>query len=560
LLRTLTVTSARPAQAANVLMRRREFLTGLPAAGLLAACGGPPTPTLPPLTVTATGHGLGHRLPVAAGTGFPAPDRTQHTAVLIAGGGIGGLGAAWRLRRAGCEDFLLCELEAEPGGNSRSARNAVSDYPLAAHYLPLPPHEAVAVRELLRELGALKGSGDRLADYDETLLTAAPQERLYVDGWWQDGLWPTHRVSAADRVQYARFQAFTATLRRQRDAAGRRPFALPLERSSQAAEWRALDAIGFRDWLLREGYTAPGLHWLANYATRDDYGTDYAQTSAWAGLHYFSCRDDGDTEGHVLTTPGGNAWLAQGLARGIGDRLLAPAIVFRIEQGRQSFACDVFLAAENRSVRIHARQLVWAGPLFPVPHVFVNPAPALAALARDTAHAPWVVVNLTLAAPPRPGAGVPLAWDNVFRDSDSLGYVVATHQAPRYAPGPTVLTWYRALHEPGVAPSRQRRVLLDDPGRWATAALDDIARAHPEVRELATHIHVHANGHAMARPQPGTVWHPARAALRRGDGGLAVAHGDLSGLSLFEEALHCGTRAAEQTLRRLGLPVGRALG
>ncbi|MCK7490550.1 MAG: hypothetical protein MZW92_01185 [Comamonadaceae bacterium] len=38
-----------------------------------------------------------------------------------------------------------------------------------------------------------------------------------------------------------------------------------------------------RDWLLAQGLTSPPLHWYVNYACRDDYGTDYAQTSAWAG-------------------------------------------------------------------------------------------------------------------------------------------------------------------------------------------------------------------------------------------------------------------------------------
>jgi monoamine oxidase len=541
---------------ADALMRRREFLAGLSAAGLAAACGAPVPPPLPPVTVGGASHGLGHRI---AKADFPLPSETRRASVAIIGGGIGGLAAAWRLARGGVDDFLLAELETSLGGNSRAGRNAVSEFPLGAHYLPLPPREAVAVRELLRELGALRGSGDRLADYEETLLAAAPQERLYVDGWWQEGLLPTHRVPEAERAQYRRFETLVGGLRRQRDGNGRRPFALPLEHSSLAAEWRALDRINFRDWLLREGYTAPGLHWLANYATRDDYGTDYAHTSAWAGLHYFACRDAGDTEGHVLTTPGGNAWLARGLARNLGQRQLAPAIAFRVEQGRHEVSCDVFLAAENRSVRIVARQLIWAAPLFVAPHVFVNPAPELVALTRQLDYAPWVVANLTLSALPVTRAGAGLAWDNVIRDSPSLGYVVATHQALRYAPGPTVITWYRALHEAGGAPYHQSRLLQTDPAHWAEAALADLSHPHPEIRELVTQIHVHAHGHAMIRPLPGTLWNPAREAIKRGGQHLQFAHADVSGLSLFEEAMHRGVAAAEQTIRQFGRRSGGAL-
>lgn len=78
----------------------------------------------------------------------------------IVGGGIGGLSAAWKLARSGCEDFLLLEMETKTGGNSRAGRNAVSVHPLGAHYLPLPPREARATRQLLAELGVLQGDAD----------------------------------------------------------------------------------------------------------------------------------------------------------------------------------------------------------------------------------------------------------------------------------------------------------------------------------------------------------------------------------------------------------------
>jgi phytoene dehydrogenase-like protein len=536
-------------------MRRRDFLLGASATGLLAACGVPDHPKLPPGVLTGPNHLLGHRLRRPASADFPKPTETRRVDVAIIGGGIGGLSAAWRLARAGVSDFLLLDMESEPGGNSRASRNAVSPYPLGAHYLPLPPREAVAVRELLRELGALKGSGDHLGDYAETLLAAAPQERLFIDGWWQEGLWPTHRVPATEREQYARFQDFVAGLRAQRGQHGSRPFALPLALSS--GEWRSIDKVNFRDWLLGAGYTAPGLHWLANYACRDDYGTDYSATSAWAGLHYFACRDDDGLEGHVLTTPGGNAWLAEGLARSAQGRVVTSAAVFHVEQSKHGVNCDVFLAAKQRSIHIEARQLIWAAPIFLIPHVFANPRTSWNVLAKAAQYAPWVVVNLTLSAMPHTRAGSPLAWDNVIHDSDSLGYVVAPHQAARYAPGPTVITWYRALHEVTVPPSRQHRLL--DRDYWAAAALADLSRPHPEIRELVTQIDVHSHGHAMIRPTPGTLWHPGRAALTQGNERIQFAHADVSGLSLFEEANYQGIRAAEAVLGRLGHRVESAL-
>lgn len=526
-------------------MQRREFLAGASAVGLLAACGTKALPPLPPGTLTGANDALGHRL---RKPDFPPPTEIRRTTVAIVGGGIGGLSAAWKLARAGCDDFLLLEMESEAGGNSRAGKNEVSAYPLGAHYLPLPPREARATRQLLAELGVLHGDADAAhPDYDERYLCHAPQERLYSNGYWQDGLWPTLGVTKAERAQYARFQDHVAALRHHRDKAGRRAFALPLALSSREPQFLALDRITMHDWLVREGYTAPGLYWLVDYACRDDYGTAAAQTSAWAGLHYFACRDG---EGQVLTAPEGNAWLARGLARASRGRVLPEALVFRVEQGRKESRCDVYLAAENRSIRIVARELIWAVPLFLIPHVFAAPRPEWLAGIRGAEYAPWIVANLTLSAPPQTRAGHALAWDNVLHDSAALGYVVATHQRLAYAPAPTVLTWYRSLHEESA--SRQRR-LLQGRDTWAAEILADLSRPHPEIRELATRIDVHRHAHAMIRPLPGRLWGGARSSFEAGSAGIQFAHADVSGLSLFEEANYRGVLAAERTLARLGV-------
>lgn len=532
-------------------MLRREFLAAGAAGAALAACGRGTLPPLPPGTLSGPDDALGHRL---RHRDFPTPGESRRVAVAIVGGGVGGLSAAWKLARAGCEDFLLLDLEAEPGGNARAGRNDVSTYPLGAHYLPLPPREARATRELLAELGALQGDRDAAHPaYDERLLCHAPQERLYVDGYWQEGLWPTLGVPAAERAQYARFQDHMRELRLQRDAAGRRAFALPLDLSSRDPALLALDRQTMRAWLLAEGYTAPGLHWLVDYACRDDYGTAAAHTSAWAGLHYFASRD---SEGQVLTAPEGNAWLARGLARAAGDRIRPRALAYRIEPGRRETTVDVYLADEARSLRLRVRELIWAAPLFLLPHAFPALPPTWREALRGIEYAPWVVANLTLTAPPESRAGHPLAWDNVLRDSEALGYVVATHQQLRYAPGPTVITWYRALHEESA--QRPQRLLFDRT-QWAAEVLADLAKAHPEIRETVTRLDVHRNAHAMIRPQPGRLWGGARRHFERGLPGIQFAHADVSGLSLFEEANHRGVLAAERTLARLGVSFASSL-
>jgi len=533
-------------------MKRRDFLAAAACAPLLA-CAPPETATLPAGELRGSGLDLGHRL---QGRDFAAPIEVRKAPVLVIGAGIAGLSAAWKLQAAGFDEFLVTEMEPEPGGNSRSGENTVSAYPFGGHYLPLPTRESTAVRELLADLGALQGDPRAARPvYDELLLCHAPQERLYKDGFWHEGLMPRVGVGAAERAQMARFQAHMAELKETRDASGRYAFALPVALSSREAKWRALDRITMRTWLLENGYDAPGLHWYVNYACRDDYGTNYAAASAWAGLHYFACRTGvaaNAASDAVLTAPSGNGWIVKALAARLGEKLLSGATVFRLSQHRQGVTADVWLSRENRAVRVEAGRAIWSSPLFLLPHIAEALPPAIASTARAGSYAPWLVANLTLEAMPADGAGAALAWDNVIYGSAGLGYVVATHQRLQRDIGPSVLTYYHALSdtEPQVA---RQRLMTASREEWASAILAELARVHADLPRLTRRLDVFRNGHAMIRPVPGVIGAPGRVALAQGWGRVQFAHADLSGLSLFEEANYQGVRAAEATLRRLGV-------
>ena len=493
-------------------------------------------------------HTLGHRL---RGGGFPPPSETRKTSVLIIGGGISGLSAAWKLAKSTVDDFLVLEMEAEPGGNSRSGQSPLVAYPWGAHYLPLPTRESTLVRELLAELNVLQGDpAAQKPVYDERYLCATPQERVYRNGLWEEGLLPQRGLDAGEREQQRRFHERMEELKRTQGRDGRRAFAIPMELSSRDPQWRQLDKIPFSQWLNDNGFTAPSLHWLANYATRDDYGMAHTQTSAWAGLHYFACRNGeaanaaSDT---VLTAPDGNAWLMRGLAASAAGRIVIDALVWRIDEGKHGVTVDALFGA--KSLRFEARQVIWAAPAFILPRVW----PALpadlkaAALAGD--YAPWLTANLHLSDFPEQRHGAAAAWDNVLYEGAGLGYVSATHQLIRRHLSGTVFTYYRALHD--VTPAEGRRLLLETPREaWAEGILGELERVHPNIRRLTTRLDVFRNGHAMRRPVPGSIWYDQRQKLadfqsRR----ISLAHADLSGFSLFEEAQYRGVVAAQRVIR-----------
>lgn len=496
-------------------------------------------------------HTLGHRL---RSGNFPPPSEVRKTGVLIVGGGVSGLSAGWKLANSGVDDFLILEMESEPGGNSRAGQSPLVAYPWGAHYLPLPTREASAVRELLAELSVLQGDPAGLKpSYDERYLCATPQERVYRDGLWNEGLLPQRGLEPAEREQQKRFHQQMEEFKQAIGRDGRRAFALPMELSSRDPQWRSLDKITFSQWLNDHGFTAPTLHWLANYACRDDYGMAHSQTSAWAGLHYFACRNGEAANASsetVLTAADGNAWLVRGLAQKTAGRLLNNALVWRIEEGKSNATVDLLFGA--KTIRIEARQLIWAAPAFVLPRVWPAMPGELRAAALAGDYAPWLTANLHLDGFPEERHGAPLAWDNVFYDSPGLGYVVATHQLIRRRLPGTVFTYYRALHD--VSPAEGRRLLLETPREvWVEGILAELERVHPDIRRLTTRLDVFRNAHAMRRPVPGSLWGAERQRLASFQSQrLTLAHADLSGFSLFEEAQYRGVLAAERVLKRQG--------
>jgi monoamine oxidase len=502
---------------------------------------------------------MGHRLRDPGSLLARTPDVRKRAGVLVVGGGIAGLGAARALVRGGVDDVHLLELEGTSGGNSRGHVIDGIACPLGAHYLPLPGPAAIEVIELLEALG-LRRTEQGNPVYDERTLCHSPQERLWIDGAWHEGLLPSpdalpEAERAATLAEYRRFDAEVDRL-----GAGD-AFAIPTARAGWGEVQAALDRTTFAQWLDAEGYRSPALRWYLDYCCRDDYGAGAAQVSAWAGIHYFASRhgfrapggDRGEDRDGVLTWPEGNAWLARRLAAPLQERLHTGRLALRVEEGRHEVTVDAWDAAAQQVERWTAAQVVLAVPVFVAARIVVSPSAALMAAAAAMRHAPWLVANLHLGRALDDRPGVAPAWDNVAYGSPTLGYVDAAHQSLLPYAGATVLTAYWALGGDDAAQlAAQRKRLLDAPWRtWGDAMLADLAPLHPDLAAKVDRIDLMRYGHAMSVPVPGVRGSPALAALADSPGRLHHAHADLSGYSIFEEALYHGTRAARAVLERL---------
>lgn len=481
---------------------------------------------------------LGHRL---RSPDFPEPTATRKVAVVIVGSGIAGLTAARQLQRNGVRDLLLIEAADAPGGNSSCGENAVSPFPWGAHYVPLARADDDALMALFHEMDIITGYEKDAPVYNEYFLAADPQERLYIHGRWQEGLLPNIGIAASDRSQYARFFELVGKLKDTIGRDGKPLFAIPMIKSSADAEWRALDTISMASYLAKQGFTSPALNWYINYCCRDDYGASAAQTSAWAGLHYFASRNGKAANANsisVVTWPEGNGFFVRAWAKQLQGQIQTNALAYSVTAQPQGAIVDYFDAIAQRSIRVEAQAVVLALPSFIATRIWKDAPPA-----QIFDYSPWMVANLTLNRVPE-GRGMDLAWDNVVKESPMLGYVVADHQSVKRHKVATVITYYWPLSHTDPAAAR-REALSRSHFDWQTLITKDLFKVHPTLQGQIAQLDVMVWGHGMRRPTPGSTWGATTNIENdRTREPVFVAHSDQSSISIFEEAFHHGLNAA----------------
>ncbi len=532
-------------------MSRRNFLLQLAAGGVVlltgAGCGVRRGAGNIPGTIVGANSKTGHLL--RNGGPYPEPHHTVEVNVLIVGGGISGLSAKRWLQQEGVKDVLLLEMDDHFGGNATYGQNPVSKYPWGAHYIPVPDLRNREILDFLHQIGTITGFDTAgLPIYNEYHLCHDPEERLFIDGIWQDGIVPENGVPAADKEQFRRFSAEVAAFKAAVGSDGRDAFAIPVDTSSADAVYRDLDRISFRQYLTQKGYTSRYLLWYLEYGCKDDFGTNLDGTSAWAGIHYFACRKGRGVNANsssVLTWPEGNGFLMEHLkSQCVANEIKLRQLVYRIEPvdggGMNAYVADM---VTGKGFIVHAQKLLLATPQMVNKHLLKGYGERTAACAAF-AYAPWLIANITVNGFEKQH-GMPLCWDNVFYGKPSVGYVNANHQDLGRV-SKNVLTFYKSYtdHDPATERNRlyakTRSELLDE-------ILDELDFVHPGITAQIEHADLWLWGHGMVAPKVGFMWGADRtAAAQPIDNRVFFGHSDLSGISIFEEAFYRGIHAAQQ--------------
>ena len=519
------------------IMKRRTFLQGLMGTMLL----GPKVYTQPLGSIPFSlfepelpfAHILRDSSRVLAGWKTTSKPR-KPIEILIAGGGIGGLSCARILERHQ-KNYLLLEASTFWGGTSASHTFDGQAAPLGAHYLVTPPSEAVDVLEFLKEAGVVTGIENQLPIYHKkyVLDELETRERSLSQGRWQAGIGEYFKGPSTRLRKFYRFMDF---LSEYRGEDSRRWFSLPSHTSSK--DPRALDLfqISFESYLRRADLLDDEVRFVTEYACNDDYGSTIGEVSAWAGLHYFCCRPRSH-EQVILSSQMGNGYLVESLLKKIpAPKRQLQNLLCSVRKKEDQWECLIY--TKNGFHVQPCKALVFCGKSHVPRRLFPENPEIRLLLPEALEQAPWLVSQILLRKVPEDLLR-PLCWDNVSKESRSVGYVYSNFFQEKIK-DPVVLThFYPTKAARGISGSKLGAMKSAELGNLV---LEDFQSMNPELIPYVQHVILRRHVHGMGIPKPGWILPSLRE--HRLPQNFYMANSDSFGLPLFEEAFQAGVHTA----------------
>jgi hypothetical protein len=490
---------------------RRDFIKFVVAGSVTAGCpidstllAAPPEAGTTPLIHSEhfevchqirDGHTFEHRAP------------TQKAAIVIIGGGVAGLSAAYFLRG---QDFLLLEKEDHFGGNAYQEEFEGQSFATGSAFADKGDYGD----QLSNEIGLKLLPVD---NPDPTIVN-----KTFVPDTWNSGI---------DELPYPKevresFRKFRADM-------------LKIKVRERLAE---LDSEPFTK------YTAPYApeiqQWWDGYGP-SNWGATAQDTSAFIGiasLQYIASGTD-----HRVILPGGLGCITHKLVEILQpqykERLLGNATVVSVAPEKDEVRVTYY--REGKLATVSARAVICCAPKLIASRLISNlPAEQKAAM-QHTRYAPYPVVNVIFDKPVYNRGYDTWCPGNSFTDFIVADWTV--RNTPGYHQKNNILTFYTPLRE------IQRFTLLDETNCKSLAAhvLADFQKLLPEFDANPIEVRLYRRGHPMFMAVPGQFTKNRFAAAQPLDR-IFFGNADSGGPeSLTSESVRLSKSAAEWSVQVL---------
>lgn len=435
---------------------------------------------------------------------------------VIVGGGIAGLSSAYHL---GQKDFLLLELSDRLGGTSAATSHQGIPISQGAHYeLEYPSYYGSEVLQMLESLNIIQYQGwrDSWSFVDQQhIIPEYRKQRCYENG-------KTRKEVIQDGAFKKRFKALV----------GRYQGHMPLPTRLIDHQYRKLDKLTFFEFVSKEMSVDDRFIKQLDYHMLDDYGGTSRQVSALAGIHYFACRPYFEKDVQFFSPPGGNDYFIQKIANQLpSERLKLNHLVYQISRSGRGFRVQTLDVTKQQRKVIHCDRVIYAGQKHALKYTFPEEAELF-----QNSYAPWMVINFVT----EQKEGEYGFWQNEYLGDrpEFIGFIDSSVQDQAALSNKRILTAYYCLapeDHPYLAtiPDHQETIIQE--------ALESIENLLcQKLKPEAAYINV--LGHAMAIPQPGSLF---RDATKLSKNQMIYAGVDNGRLPLLFEALDSGLVAAK---------------
>ncbi len=442
---------------------RRDFIKYVVAGSIAAGCPVDlsllAVETAPRPEVEGEENRICHQ--VRDGKVFTLPPATARHDVVIVGGGVSGLTAAYLLRG---HDWLLLEKEPHWGGNAYLMEHDGSPFATGSAFLTKSEPAAFG---LAREIGL---EPLPVHDRDATIIHGE-----WIPNTWTDGL---------DKLPYP------ATVRE-----GFKKFKKEILAIDLAKRSKELDNIPFSNFL--KGYPAEVKQWWDNYGP-SNWGATTENTAARLAID--ELQDIGsDTIPDFYTWPGGLGALTKRLTEllqpNFADRMQASATTIAVVPGKKEVQVTYMQGAELKTVA--AKAVIMATPKFITRRIVQGLPEKQSDAMHQIRYIPYPVVNLIFDKPVFNKSYDTWCPGNTFTDFIVADWVVRNQ--PGYQQKYNILTCYTPMKE------EDRGYLLTEGStrKIAENVLRDFQKLFPGSNVDPIEVHIYRRGHPLYMSTPG---------------------------------------------------------